>query len=646
MLQIFRRNRIVGVTSIVLFVLLILFSCRNYILRGVVNTKIAAVEARYGIDVQYRTITWNGLRTIRIADFFVYDAHRDTLVSLSKAKVVLAFKELIRGKVNPLQVNADSLNVKLKGLSLATSEAAALSAETFSVDTTQHDIRFDTRNINRLLRLVIGISTSDINITNFSFQYADSATQFSLQAPSISSLDGKFSSTISYSENSMKGVVVATGQTSKHNRTISFSFYGANGEVVEIPFINRLLGAQANFSSLNISLDGTLLQSDSIMVSVGANVSNLLFYHALVSDRQVMLQSGDAHFDIALSSQKITIDSSSFIRMNSLTIPFYVDVDTRSSVKLKVAANTGFVKAADLFGSLPQGLFTTLEGIGVSGELRYMLQTDIDFLNPDSLKFFSSLEPRNFRLVHQGATDFTALSDTFTHSVYVNGSLVRQLHSPSFVPISSISSYLVSAVVASEDGGYWLHKGFDAEGFRYALAKNIKQKRFARGGSTISQQLVKNIYLNQKKNLMRKAEEALIVWLIENNQLVSKERMLQVYFNIIEWGPNVYGVREASQFYFDVEPKDLSLNQSLYLASIVPSPLSYRFRFDSLGVLRNDVASDFFHFVSNTLFTRGLINQQELDSVNTNVFLTGEALNYLKRVAVDSVSMDSTITFN
>ena len=74
--------------------------------------------------------------------------------------------------------------------------------------------------------------------------------------------------------------------------------------------------------------------------------------------------------------------------------------------------------------------------------------------------------------------------------------------------------------------------------------------------------------------------------------------------------------------------------------------MSYRFRFDSLGVLRNDVASDFFHFVSNTLFTRGLINQQELDSVNTNVFLTGEALNYLKWVAVDSVSMDSTITFN
>ena len=99
--------------------------------------------------MQYRTITWNGLRTIRIADFFVYDTHHDTLVSLSKAKVVLAFKELIRGKVNPLQVNADSLNVMLKGLSLATSEAAALSAETFSVDTTQHDIRFDTRNINR-----------------------------------------------------------------------------------------------------------------------------------------------------------------------------------------------------------------------------------------------------------------------------------------------------------------------------------------------------------------------------------------------------------------------------------------------------------------------------------------------------------------
>jgi membrane peptidoglycan carboxypeptidase len=113
------------------------------------------------------------------------------------------------------------------------------------------------------------------------------------------------------------------------------------------------------------------------------------------------------------------------------------------------------------------------------------------------------------------------------------------------------------------------HRGFLQESFRESIVKNYREHRFARGGSTISMQLVKNVFLSRDKTVSRKAEEALIVYLIENLGLVPKERMLEVYLNVIEWGPNVYGIGEASHFYFNKRPSQLTLQESLFLASVI-----------------------------------------------------------------------------
>ena len=95
----------------------------------------------------------------------------------------------------------------------------------------------------------------------------------------------------------------------------------------------------------------------------------------------------------------------------------------------------------------------------------------------------------------------------------------------------------------SEDGAFFYHKGFLPDAIREALIYDLQVKRFARGGSTITMQLVKNVFLNRNKNFARKLEEALIVWLIETERLTSKERMYEVYLNIAEWGPLIYGIR-------------------------------------------------------------------------------------------------------
>src|SRR6185436_18879584 len=112
-----------------------------------------------------------------------------------------------------------------------------------------------------------------------------------------------------------------------------------------------------------------------------------------------------------------------------------------------------------------------------------------------------------------------------------------------------------------------------------SIAQNYKAGKFVRGGSTITMQLVKNVFLSRNKTVARKAEEALIVWLIESNRLVSKERMFEIYLNIVELGPNIYGVNEASRFYFNKKVSELTMSESIFLASLLPRPKWFKYCF-------------------------------------------------------------------
>jgi len=169
------------------------------------------------------------------------------------------------------------------------------------------------------------------------------------------------------------------------------------------------------------------------------------------------------------------------------------------------------------------------------------------------------------------------------------------------------------------------HRGFLADAFRESIAKNYKERRFARGGSTISMQLVKNVFLSRDKTVSRKAEEALIVYLIENLGLVSKERMLEVYLNVIEWGPNVYGIGEAARFYFNKKPSELTLQESLFLSSIIPRPKSFQYQFDKEGQLRASMG-DYFKILTTRMVWRGVLDPSDTIGLEPKVTLKGSAL--------------------
>jgi monofunctional biosynthetic peptidoglycan transglycosylase len=142
-----------------------------------------------------------------------------------------------------------------------------------------------------------------------------------------------------------------------------------------------------------------------------------------------------------------------------------------------------------------------------------------------------------------------------------------------WVDYSKISSNLKRAVVASEDAKFVGHEGFDWEGIEKAYAKNLKKGKIVAGGSTISQQLAKNLFLSTKRTPWRKGEEALITVMLEN--VLSKRRILEIYLNVIEWGNGVFGAEAASRHYYKTSAAKLSSAQAAKLAAMIPNPRYY-----------------------------------------------------------------------
>ncbi len=169
-----------------------------------------------------------------------------------------------------------------------------------------------------------------------------------------------------------------------------------------------------------------------------------------------------------------------------------------------------------------------------------------------------------------------------------------------WVPLRAISPYLVKAVLISEDDKFWSHEGFDYEAMQKAIEKDIKAKKFKLGGSTISQQLAKNLYLSPSKNPLRKIREAIITWRMERT--VPKKRILELYLNVAEWGDRgIFGIEAASRKYYGKSAAELAPEEAARLASVLPNPR----KFNPLGNQRYVIHRS--NLIYNIMVRRGIV---------------------------------------
>lgn len=149
----------------------------------------------------------------------------------------------------------------------------------------------------------------------------------------------------------------------------------------------------------------------------------------------------------------------------------------------------------------------------------------------------------------------------------------RDMHiTQTWVSMNKISPNIIKAVLIGEDDGFWKHDGFDVKGMENAIERSIKKGTLA-GGSTISQQLSKNLYLSPSKNPVRKIKEAIITWRIEKT--LSKRRILEIYLNVAEWGDGIFGIEAAARHYYHKSAKNLTAQEASHLAAVLPNPIRY-----------------------------------------------------------------------
>ena len=151
-----------------------------------------------------------------------------------------------------------------------------------------------------------------------------------------------------------------------------------------------------------------------------------------------------------------------------------------------------------------------------------------------------------------------------------------------WVPYDKISRNLKRALIASEDSTFVDHEGFDWDGIQLAIEKNRAQGRTVAGGSTITQQLAKNLFLSPEKTYLRKGQEAIITLMLEH--MLDKQRILELYLNVIEWGNGIFGAEAAARRYYGISAAQLTAEQAAKLAAIAPNPRFYERNFNAPGL--------------------------------------------------------------
>lgn len=253
--------------------------------------------------------------------------------------------------------------------------------------------------------------------------------------------------------------------------------------------------------------------------------------------------------------------------------------------KLLVRIWSDSLAGGDLSSSVPDGLLGVLRGFSLGGWLRFDLLLALDWDHPDSCDFKAMVDadrlyvrssPVGFgRLAGTGAS--CRLTDSWRNTRTIG---LDTLCNPGFLVYDSLPPAFEPLLMCAEDATFHGHGGFCEYHIRNSIREDMAAGSFRRGGSTITMQLAKNLFLDREKLLSRKVQEVFLTWRLEH--YLTKERIIELYANIVEFGPNVFGLREAARYYFDVPPSRLSTLQASFLVSILPGPSRYH-RFYTAG---------------------------------------------------------------
>lgn len=608
---------------------------RERIMLAVIAKVVAAQKERNKLTISIKQAKFEGLGTLALNEISVVPDSLDTLLSVAHFKVRVNLLPILIGRIKIAELTINGANLNLVNLAGKRNFEFLLKnkKDTTKLVNSNIDLAHIADNlINDLLYKV----PARLDIQDCNLKVIDNRNQFTIAAKAIQILNNRFYSTFILNNN--ESIWHAEGNVYPELKKLNMQFYAENKKV-ELPYIEQKFGLKINFDTVSTRMDAIDYQSGNLNISGNWHIHNLLLKHTKLAQKEVIVPSAAIDCKMLIGENFVSIDSSSIATLGNIQIHPFVKYTIAPQKIYELKINTVKTDAQKFINSFPIGLFESIEGMKVAGQLSYHLNFYLDSKDPWHCKFDSKLARNNFKIVQFGNVNFQKVNGSFIYTAFEGGRAVKSMivgpESFGFTPYAQITDYLKNALLTSEDPLFFSHRGFYEEAFRQSIATNFVAGRFKRGGSTISMQLVKNLFLTRNKTIARKLEEVLIVWMIENGRLIDKQRMFEVYLNIIEWGPNVYGVTDAARFYFDKFPSELNLGESIFLASIVPKPKRFKASFLPDAELK-PYMHKYFKMIGGLMVRRGKVSATDTIGIFNSVKVKGLAKSMI--LAVDTIA--------
>lgn len=583
------------------------YSKREVLLERAIQRAKAKLRTAYDVDLLIGSYSFKNLTTVAFNNIQLVPLNRPTIAEIQQLNVSVRLTPLLFGDVKIGQLNLERGAITfIKRDSLRNYDFLLKKKEKQATDTPQETNY--AALANRMLETVFFNIPSDMEMNNFDVSYEDDSTFQKIALPHTKIESGDIRTTIILNEQEAKWEIEGHVNPDRNQLRLRLA---ADNKNVELPLLRRKFGLKVQFEFAEFDLQRVKRPNKKLLELAGEwQFSNLVVNHWRLSERDILIPSMRMAGLLNIGATSIEIADETVLKVKDFECHPYLQYTHGPEKRIALGLHTNKIPAQTFFDAIPQGLFESLEDIQVAGNIKYDLDFAMDIDKPDALIFTSKMDDADLKIVRWGKADVNKLNGPFEYQAYDGDQLVRTINvspsNPNYTPLNQISREMRISVLNAEDPFFMRHNGFEEEAFRLSIATNVKEKRFKRGASTISMQLVKNVFLNRNKTVVRKVEEIILVWLMERSQQVSKNRMYEVYLNVIEWGKNIYGITEAARYYFGKRPADLTLGESIFLSSIVPRPKKGLYAFDYTGHLKPTMLR-YFNIYGNILLKTGQI---------------------------------------
>ncbi|UCH29427.1 MAG: transglycosylase domain-containing protein [Myxococcales bacterium] len=357
------------------------------------------------------------------------------------------------------------------------------------------------------------------------------------------------------------------------------------------PFVPELPLYDTEVGTISAKLELDANSPDRVAIEGGFQVRELAVFHERIAADPIR----DINVDIRgkgawlPDERRLEIEGAQ-VRMGKATVLLEGELERtpehyRADLTLKLPPTD----CNDVVGAIPEDVLGSLSRFEWSGNWSALTHISLDSRDLEATEL--SIKVRNLCLFEDTPrwVRVERFQEPFRHrAVEPDESVFQMVTGPgtdNWVAFADISPFMVPAVISHEDGGFYDHAGFAPWAIRDALVRNLREGRYVVGASTISMQLAKNLYLQREKTIARKVQEVLLTWWLEN--ALTKDQILELYLNVIEYGPSVYGLKHAAAYYFGRAPSELSPAETAFLACVLPSPKNYHVSYERGALTRS-----------------------------------------------------------